>query len=629
MKAILAVARRELIEKRFVFATALALSVMAPLIPLVRGMTGGSAREVREFLAVFAGCAFAAAVAAGLGASVLAADVARGHSGFYFSRPLSSFSIWFGKLAASLGMALGAGFLVAAPTLLADGRLEPLADLAGSTGRGLLLAAAAVIVLFLAAHAVATMLRSRSLLALADLVLAVAVGFLTWDALRRLSVHWAESESLMSRAGAAGALVAGAVLLAAMHRSVDRGRTDAGAAHRALSATVWPGLFAAALALTIYSRWALAAPATALSRVHSASFLSNGWVAVEGRARGLLASYLYDVRSGRSQRYESSSLVSDPTDRVAVWSVPETRSGPWTVHVLRLDDPKARDRETKIVLRSRWAWPLFLTSGGARLAAVEGKLLTVYDVEDGRALASFPVRESDESIFGTFASPDVVRMLRVRLVSGTELRRAEILEANILSRTLSVTGAADLKAWATVLASPYRDEILVNEGRGIRIAIRDPRTLAVRGVLREGDPLRSSSAWFLADGRLVLALDDEKQSWMEVFGADRVLARRIPLGAVGRVRLAGETSNGRILACVTRSETTPGQPAHAIEAVDLSTGTVEHVADGLVPTLRWWWWWEARRTDPGSEATRIFLSDDGKLVRLDPATRQRQTLLGR
>jgi len=629
MKAIYAVARREVIEKKFIFAVALAVSVMPILVPVLRGMTGGSAREVREFLAVFAGLSFTAAVSAGLGAGVLAGEIARGHGGFFFSRPLSSVSIWLGKLGGSIGIALTAGLLVVAPTLTADGRLDPLADLAGSTGRGFLLAAVSVIVLFLASHAAATMLRSRSLLALADLVLAAAVVFLTWDAVRRLSQHGADPDSLMRRAAAAGGLVAGAILLAAMHRSAERGRTDAGAAHRALSATLWPGLLAAAIALTIYSRWALAAPATALSEVHSASvFGPNGWIAVEGRARGLLASYLYDSRSGRFQRYESSNLVSDPADRVAAWSVSESRSGPWTVHMLRLDDPKARDRETKIVLRSRWTWPLFLSSEGARLAAVEGKLLTVYDVETGRALASFPVKESDDAIFGTFTSPDVVRLLRVRLVSGTELRRGEILEAHVSSRTLSVTGATDLKAWATVLASPYRDEILVNEGRGIRIAIRDPGTLAVRDVLREGDPLRSASAQFLADGRIVLALDDEKKSWIEVFGADRVLARRIPLGPVGRVRLAGETSTGRILMGVTRNETTPGQQAHAIESVDLATGTVEHVADGLTPTLRWWWWWEARRTDPGSEPTRLFLSDDRKLVRLDPVTGQRRILLG-
>ena len=103
MKAMYAVARREVIEKKFVFAVALAVSGMPILVPVLRGMTGGTGREVREFLAVFAGFSFAAAVSAGLGAGVLAGEIARGRGGFYFSRPLPSVSIWLGKLGGSIG----------------------------------------------------------------------------------------------------------------------------------------------------------------------------------------------------------------------------------------------------------------------------------------------------------------------------------------------------------------------------------------------------------------------------------------------------------------------------------------------------------------------------------------------
>jgi hypothetical protein len=458
-------------------------------------------------------------------------------------------------------------------------------------------------------------------------VACVVVGLIVTTTGTRLMQHAFVPEAILVWVvGSAMALS----LLVASYRSVARGRTDGREAHRASSIVLWAIFGSAAVGFAAYAAWALAAPASALSEVWSASALtSKGWVAVEGRARGLTASFLYDTNSGRSQRYEGETLVTDPADRVAAWFGAETREGPWTVHTLRLDDPHARARETKLALQSRHGWPIFFSPDGTRLALVEGNLLNVYEVATGRTLASFPVKERDDAIFGSFVSPDVVRMLRVRLVSGSEKRHAEILEADIASRRVSITGTADdLSGWATVLTNPYQDEILVNEGRGRRITIRDPRTLAVRHVLREGDILRSTSPLFLANGKILIGMADESKAWLEVFTEDRRPAHRIPLGPGQRVRLAGETSDGKVLVGVTLTATRPGQSEHELHSVDVSDGTDRRLADRLSPTLRWWWWWEARRTEPGSEGTKLFLSDDHKLVRFDPVTGERKDLLG-
>lgn len=623
MKAFVAVVRREILEKKFVLWVALLLAIVPFLVPAVRQQKGASAREIREVVAFFLALGMAGAVAGAMGSSSFSGELAARRMGFYFSRPISSFALWAGKLAAAAVLVAFVLVVSLAPVALVNGsRLVPEQ---GGFGIAVLVAGSALILLVV--HTLSLIVRSRSALAFVDLVASAAVALVAVSAASRLRRGaFVATEELLWVVGIALALA----LVFASYRAVARGRTDIRAAHAGSSIALWAVLGPAALGFAGYAAWALAAPASAVSRVESASAIgSNGWVAVEGRARGLRASFLYDARSGRSQRYVGSTLVTDPGDRVAAWFVAETLQGPWTIHTLRLDEPNARERETKVVLRSRWAWPTFLSQDGARLAAIEGNILNVYELETGRTLASFPVKGGDDGISGRFVSPEVVRLLRVRLVSGSELRRAEILEADVRTRRLAVVGTADdLRGWSTVLTSPYRDELLVNEGRGARIAIRDPRTLAVRSVLREGEALRSSSAHFRADGGIVLGLADETKAWLEVFTPERVPPRRIPLGPARRVRLAGETSDGRVLAGIVLSDTGPGQSAHELYAADLADGTVRRITDRLSPTLRWWWWWEARRTEPGSEGTKLFLSDDQKLIRFDPVTGERRVLLG-
>ena len=106
------------------------------------------------------------------------------------------------------------------------------------------------------------------------------------------------------------------------------------------------------------------------------------------------------------------------------------------------------------------------------------------------------------------------------------------------------------------------------------------------------------------------------------------MSHQISLGRARQVRIACETSDGKLLVGLTLTKTRPDQSEHELHSVDVSDGTVRRLADGLRPTFRWCWWWEARRTEPGSEGTKLFLSDDQKLVRFDPATGERRVLLG-
>jgi hypothetical protein len=620
MRAMMAVARREVIEKRFVFAAALAASAIPLLVPIVRGLTAGSGREVRGFVAVFVAWSFAAALAAAQGASVLAGEVATGRAAFFFSRPISTISIWAGKLAGAMLVALAAGLIVFAPSLAVDGRIAPLADVAGSTGRGLIAAGAAAFLLFLLSHAIATIVRSRSWLALVDLVLAAVVGFLAWDALRRLHDVWPDPDSFLRRASLGGGIVIAGVLLAAMHRGVARGRTDPRVAHRALSAAMWSGLLVASVALTVYSRWVLGAPASALDSVESASpFGSDGWISLGGVARGADAEFLYDTRTGRSQRVFATPVVSGD-GATAAWAERESRSAPWVVRTMRLDQKDAAPQETKLSLRSPYR--LFLSGDGSRLGSIEGGLLSVSELPSGHSLASVRIGPASTFAAGVFAGNELVRVYGKGIANE---ERVEIFEFDLRSRVLMHTGSAPSpRAW--YWGSPLHDRFVDTENDRRRWTLRDGRTGDVLATLRDGGPLFSAALAWMNDGRWVLVLADETGSWLEVFSPSGQWLSRIPIGPKGRPRPGGEVGRGKLALALTPFAANPPywDLMPILYVVDLDRGTAVRRADGLRPIF----FLRSGEVRPGSEATKLFLDGAKGLVRFDPEKGERRAVLG-
>ncbi|HEV2063603.1 MAG TPA: hypothetical protein VGS00_03535, partial [Thermoanaerobaculia bacterium] len=89
MRGFLAVARREIEEKRFVFAAAAAASLIPFAIPLVRGLHGTAATEARDWTTAILAGTFLLGLGVVLGGSVISRDLVDRRIGFYFSRPLS------------------------------------------------------------------------------------------------------------------------------------------------------------------------------------------------------------------------------------------------------------------------------------------------------------------------------------------------------------------------------------------------------------------------------------------------------------------------------------------------------------------------------------------------------------
>jgi hypothetical protein len=73
------------------------------------------------------------------------------------------------------------------------------------------------------------------------------------------------------------------------------------------------------------------------------------------------------------------------------------------------------------------------------------------------------------------------------------------------------------------------------------------------------------------------------------------------------------------------------QRAAKLVSVDISTGAVSPLADGLVPADRFGWWNSSvlPPAEAGAPWTSLFLDADYRLVRLDPATGAQTVLLGK
>jgi hypothetical protein len=451
------------------------------------------------------------------------------------------------------------------------------------------------------------MLRSRSLLALADLVLAAAVGFLTWDALRRLREIWPNPDSLLWRAASVGALIVTAVLVAGMHRGVERGRTDPVAAHRALSTTIWSGLLAAALGVTIYSRWVLGAPASALDSFESATPVgSDGWVAVNGVARGARSGFLYDTRTGRSQRVGAEPVVS-ADGSTAAWAERESRTAPWTVRTLRLDTPGLRAVETRAHVTSpNW---MFLSADGSRLGSIERGILSVAELPSGNLLAAVRIGQPTTFAAGVFADKNLVRVYTRLFADEGPL---EVLELDVPSKVLLRTGKAPSpRAW--YWGFPLHDRYVDMDHDRRLFTLHDGKTGVVLATLRDGGPLSSAWVTALADGRWALLLADESGSWIEVFSPAGAPISRIEVGPKGFLRPGGEVAPGKLVVA----------SASNLYVADLDHGTSTPTAH-----LRPINFWRSGLVRPGSEATKLYLDGSRTLVRFDPATGDRKILLG-
>ncbi len=651
MRGLVAVARRELSERRVVFAGAAVLGVLPFLAPLLRSMRHYGPSEVRLLTATFLALCFASALSLILGASVIGRDLSERRIGFYFSRPLPSGAIWGGKFLGVWLLVIGGAILILLPTALVDlqaGSGLSLADLRIGPGwhapaafsLGIVLAFVGAVVLFLGlGNVVGLAFRSRSVWLIGDLGLLVIWLFLTWSlGVPLLSAGaWAMSrQTYVSLAvGAAGAL------LAASAAQVAVGRTDVLRGNRARFVALWGALFTVAALFAGYVHWITAAAPSDLlwSRIH-ATAPRGSWIAVQGQARGRLdyhPAFLLDVASGRFVRVKESywwEPVFSGDGGTAAWLEHSAldRRGPADFVICSLDGAETLPRQTKLTFESNASWRFRLSEDGARLAAFGKHALSAYEIATGRLLGSSALNDipgGDRTPMRfTFVRPDLVRLYTVRNPSEREHPPGEvrIFEFDLAARRLT----------QTVLIAPLQTPFFVTtDDRHNRLLIREPgqpiglyeasssARLASLGPVH----FESARSAFLFDGRTVVTETwTDGVSRLHVFSTEGKEERTVDLGPVGGIALGGEPAAGQLAVAVFPSTIWKAGGSRVL-LVNVSTGETRELGKHMYPLAAGARWFGSEPPQPGSEATKLFYSGIGSLIWVDPKTGQRRTIL--
>ena len=489
MSHALVIARRELAEKRFVFFAAIAFALLAVAMPLVPGLRSDG-RDVIALTSVILTCAFTLGLAGILGASIVGRDLSAGRLSFYFARPVAPASIWFGKLAAAAALVIASFLIIILPAVIAAGwqvtRTTTLITLSFGSAVAVL-----ALAFFFVAHALSTMIRSRSVLIGLDFVAAIVTGTVLWQLARPLLETLVALRALLTGFGVAALIV----FVAAGAWQLADGRADRRRSHAAFSTALWSGLGVALLLAAGFVGWIVSASPRDLERVAGVQPSQRGdWVIVNGIARHRFdyrPTFLMNAATGEARRIDAAPDAIFSADGSKYLDL-RPLSNP-TCEVVIRDTASGRTDETRITVRPMTT-RMVATGDLARLAVADGKTLTVYEVPTGRSLGSARLTDPLASMY--FAAPDVVRFYTI------DGRSWNAFEFDAARHTLQKTGTLTtlpLRFHAT--ADGTRLATLENGMRSV--VIRDPRTLQAIG----GEDLAQQALTMavLADGRIVTA----------------------------------------------------------------------------------------------------------------------------
>jgi hypothetical protein len=620
MKSLLAVAAREVVERRML----LGLGLVGAVVPLAYPYLGVP-RDAWRFLCVAYAFSLTAATALLTGGSVIGRDLAERRLGFFFARPLSSASLWGGKMLAAL-------VLTAATLALSSLPLAWLGmgDVAGDGWTKLTVASGslALVALIGLAHAASVGYRSRSPWFTADLLLAAAAAVWTAHLVRTLLAHWLIPPvvTLLVLAAAAPTLASAAQLAI--------GRTDARRGHAALSLVLWTVLFTGLVLVQARTYWLVHPRWSDLVSADSVESAPRGdWIAVVGPARGrgrMPWAFLANVATGRSTLIGSarSSFVLAASGRRAAWVAPVGGDvDNVVVSVLDLDDPDLEPRSRTLPWRSERPIPIALSPDGRRLLAFERGAAVVVDLDGPQPPLRVPVPA------GFLWQAAFIDAGRVRLFHNDQSKAfvglLRILDVDVATGSLTEAGRISTRGNSWVRMSPDGTRLLMVDrtDRQPSLALYTATGSHVATLTAAGAAMQIG-ADFLADGRIVVVQDDRSVR-LHLYSPDGAEARAVELAdRWSGARLGGEAAAGQYLVGLSSANDTERQTV----TVDLASGRIVRREAGVLPAT--WIWPFARdagalRAAPGSRATRLFRGEGDVLVEVDPSTGARRTVLGR
>jgi hypothetical protein len=613
MRHAFVIARRELGEKRFVALAAAAFAVLPFLlatIPVIRGRVGPG-----DVIATGAGLlaiGFTLGLGLVLGTSVIGRDLAEGRLSFYFSRPVSAASIWFGKVAAAVALIAGVFAIITVPA-----RIAAAGAWRASWGKNAPLLAVAVIgvavALFFVAHVVGSFVRSRSAwigLDFAALCLAVLAAFLMVRPLFEAGATRATQTLIWAIGGGVAIAVIGGGAW-----QLERGRTDRRRSHAALSQFVW-SVVGITLALTAaFVAWMFAAKPADLTTVIGETQSSGPWMLVTGDARGRMdyhPAFVYNSETGAYTRFPMRAGRQMFTRDGASILVGRYDKRTHTVEMFRR--PVAADVEEPTGLTFSGNSDFNANDDGSRIVSADHKgIVTVYDVPRTRSLVSARLPEGSGHISAMyFLSPELVRLHAIRRVDAQATLR--IFDLDLTKRSLQQTGAITRQAkYLSATASADGSRLLVRDPANLNVL--DGRTAAVQQTIPVAG-VRGST--FLGNGGTAL-LKDAGDHWeIEIRDAGGALQRTltVPLKRAWGLR---ELPDGRFITLAQKER-------WQTYIIDPASGKiVQNIPAEPVSSRHIGWSSYDPRREP-AELPKLFF-DGKRLIRWDYAANRAEVLL--
>ena len=591
MNSTMAIAQRELIEKRFVLVAATAFLVLALVMPIMPGVHAGQRAAALVVGSIGLSSIFTLGLAAILGSTIVGRDLSDGRLSFYFSKPVAATSIWWGKVLASAALLAACYVIIGFPALVAGAAAR--SDAAEILAAVPLIAVA----LFLASHVISTFVRSRSAWFLLDFValalFAGAIWILTLWLLNGFAV------GLLRRLGEIAAVFMSLAVLAAGAWQIARGRTDRRRSHKELSRFLWGTLGCGVLIASGYVAWVVSATPGDIAVPDLAYQSAGPWTFVGGLAKNRMdyhATFLYNIDTGRFLRIPKmpswwpAGFSRD--GKVAVWLVPSQKvrasTGPdlarelyqrrdgEEIHFAQLDSPKPRDIETPLRVKNYF---FELSADGSRIVTIDREgILTVDDLRSMKSLGSARIPNGSYAIF---VNPDLLR------VFAPDKSGISIFEYDVKRKSLTPTGRTPRGGFRF---SDDRSRMMLFHSAAIDVY--DARS----GALLETLPGNFVFGKFLRDGRIVAFGRDQKS--LTIFSGGSRIDVPVPADWVY------DLLDGPIVACARGGCT----------VLDRTNGAVVRTEAGIRPL-----------SYPGT-ATRLLSRWNGELVVWNPVTGEKRPI---
>lgn len=634
MTQTLIIAAREIRERTFVLLVAAFIAVFPFLLASTASGKRFGRLEMIAAVGTFGAGAFVFAVAIILGASIVGRELTERRMSFYFSRPVHGGTIWFGKLLGGLVLAVVSFAMIFVPSYLVgrekwdrafSGRP---ATIVGST-------LVAILLLFLVAHAISTIIRSRSALAGLDLVAAAISGGTVWVIVASLAQALAIDLARNVALALLSALTA--ILIGAGAWQLSRGRADARRNHIEMSRFLWTS---AAIALAVagaYTLWVFSAGVGDLENPEGLLAPTGEWALVGGLSpmRGdFHSTFVTNLANGNAVRLPIARFAGPEFSRSGRAVVTEAGPAGWRGDakgevILYRFGRDQRPVRTGIAERGN----VVLSDDLNRVAVFGSTSVAIHEVDSQTLIASAPMPHRRGGARGFFVTPDVLRLLIVEKAAQTNEVVAvtlRIFELDAKARRITQTGS-----WTTtgtqliVHASADGSTLLANrfgKVEGPRLAVLDGRTGALRASLPAGTG-GFLGARILSDGR-VAVMSGEAPRLLQIFTADGTHVKDIPLGPSARGRVLTELASGKLVVALDMTKAWEGATSKGWQTlvVDVNAGSVVRREDDIVPSLQWWST-DPRIDTPNTTGEILVTGGAGELWRWNTVTGEKKKLI--